>query len=72
VAGVFFFAVVGWLITNTTFATHDIAAAEEWAPSRVGHAFLTTYSLVFEALSIVLLMAIIGAVLVAREEEPQP
>jgi NADH:ubiquinone oxidoreductase subunit 6 (subunit J) len=45
-------------------------AAPSWAIEHIGHALLTHYNLVFEALSVVLLLAIIGAILIARQEKP--
>jgi len=35
----------------------------------VGHAFLTNYVLIFEATSVVLLVSLIGAIIIARKEE---
>ena len=56
------------LITSTTFATAPLAASEAWAVGRNGSALLEHYNLVFETLSVVLLLAIIGAILIARSE----
>ena len=39
---------------------------ETWPVAGIGHALLTHYNLVFETLSVVLLLAIIGAILIAR------
>ena len=36
--------------------------------SRIGNALLEHYNLVFETLSVVLLLAIIGAILIARRD----
>jgi NADH-quinone oxidoreductase subunit J len=69
ITGLIFFVPLAWLITGTSFELVEPAGPEAWAPSEIGHSFLTTYNLVFEALSLVLLLAIIGAVLVARQEE---
>ncbi|MGA1199365.1 MAG: NADH-quinone oxidoreductase subunit J, partial [Candidatus Latescibacterota bacterium] len=48
------------------------ASEEAWSVGQIGHALLTTYNLVFEALSLVLLLAIIGAILIARKDTPTP
>lgn len=66
--GVLFFVTTGYLIVKTPFAVHEPAPPEMWGPDRIGHSFLTTYNLVFEGLSLVLLLAIIGAVIVAKRE----
>ena len=44
------------------------AGPEAWAVGQLGHLLLNAYNLVFETLSVVLLLAIIGAVLIARRE----
>lgn len=65
-----FFAVMGWLISTATFPMRDQPApAEEWAVAELGHAFMTTYSVVFVGLSVTLLLAIVSAVLVAKTED---
>ena len=63
--GVAFFVALAYLWIKTPWrifprqATYDI--------EQVGKAFLTTYSMVFELISIVLLLAIIGALVLARQ-----
>jgi NADH:ubiquinone oxidoreductase subunit 6 (subunit J) len=64
---VFGFGVYG-AITATTFPQAPPAPAEAWAVAHVGRALLEHYNLVFETLSVVLLLAIIGAILIARPE----
>ena len=66
-SGVFLVGLVR-LITQTTFTTTPTAADEAWAVSQIGHALLGRYNLVFETLSVVLLLAIIGAILIARRD----
>jgi NADH-quinone oxidoreductase subunit J len=41
----------------------------DWSLETVGRALLTHYNVVFEALSVVLLLAIVGAILIARKGE---
>ena len=43
-------------------------AAEAWSIEQIGHLLLGAYNLVFETLSVVLLLAIVGAILIARRE----
>jgi NADH-quinone oxidoreductase subunit J len=63
-------AVAWWMIrvgTAATWVTKDVAAP---APTTygIGNAFLTDYVLPYEIASIVLLVALIGAVVVSRKE----
>ena len=44
------------------------APPEAWSVAGIGHALLEHYNLVFETLSVVLLLAVIGAILIARQE----
>ncbi len=44
------------------------APEEAWSVGAIGHALLTHYNLVFETLSVVLLLAIMGAILIARPQ----
>ena len=60
---VFFVAMV-----STTLRTSWTPAAErgdDWSVQALGHLFLTRYELVFEVISLVLLVAIIGAIVTA-------
>ncbi|MBU09722.1 MAG: NADH-quinone oxidoreductase subunit J [Gemmatimonadetes bacterium] len=66
-SGLFLAGLVG-LLNNTTFETRPTAGNEAWAVSRIGNALLEHYNLVFETLSVVLLLAIIGAILIARRD----
>ncbi len=56
------------LISTATFATAPPAPADAWAVAHIGSALLERYNLVFETLSVVLLLAIIGAILIARPD----
>ena len=54
------------LLGSGVFAAAPPPADEAWEVARIGEALLAHYNLVFEALSVVLLAAIIGAILIAR------
>ena len=45
-----------------------LSELEAWGVAPIGHALLGHYNLVFEALSVVLLLAIIGAIAIARRQ----
>jgi NADH:ubiquinone oxidoreductase subunit 6 (subunit J) len=66
-SAVIFFGAVARLIFGTQFQTVPPAPEEAWTVGALGHALLTHYNLVFETLSLVLLLAIIGAILIARK-----
>lgn len=64
-----FFGSMAWLILSTDFPLREEPAPREaWSLSAIGHAFLTDYNLVFEGLSLVLLLAIIAAIIVAKKD----
>lgn len=66
-----FFAVIAGVLRLTSF--ESVAKPGDGSVAAIGHALLTHYNVVFEALSVVLLLAIIGAILIARKEpEPEP
>lgn len=72
VVSLLFFAGVAVVVDATDFgppAAHDADAAGVPA---IGRALLDHYNVVFEALSIILLMAIVGAIVIARRPEPEP
>jgi NADH-quinone oxidoreductase subunit J len=55
-------------ILGVVFRTHWAPAAErgtDWSVETIGHLLLTRYDLVFEVISLVLLVAIIGAIVTA-------
>ncbi len=54
------------LLRAAPFPDRPPVPHETWPVAGIGHALLTHYNLVFETLSVVLLLAIIGAILIAR------
>ncbi len=65
----FFFTSMAALITSTDFPLREEPLPPDaWAVTEIGHAFLTTYNVVFIGLSLTLLLAILAAVLVAGKE----
>ena len=65
--------VVCWMMLSATFPRAVPYSAEAWSVPKLGFLLLTDFELPFEAISILLLGAIIGSVLVARrtrEQEP--
>jgi NADH-quinone oxidoreductase subunit J len=69
-SGMVFFVAVGAVVADTDFRIIAPASQEAWSVGQIGHSLLTTYNLVFEALSLILLLAIIGAILIARKDNP--
>jgi len=69
-----FLVVMVLLLQSTDFGGQPAALdSEQWTVAAIGRALLTHYNLVFEMLSLVLLVAIVGAIAIAREdEEPTP
>ncbi len=63
-------AVAWWMVKAATAATWVVKAPESPAPTTygIGNAFLTDYALPYEIASLVLLVALIGAVVVSRKE----
>lgn len=73
VCAVAFGAAVLPLLQAAPFEARAAGPHETWPVAGIGHALLTHYNLVFETLSVVLLLAIIGAILIARSgREPAP
>jgi NADH:ubiquinone oxidoreductase subunit 6 (subunit J) len=64
-----FFAVAGWILYGAEFRIVEQSPDAAWGVDALGHALLNAYNLVFEALSVVLLLAIIGSILIARKEK---
>ena len=65
-SAVFFVAAVSLALkTNWLPAANRVSDASLWSVENIGHALLTRYELVFEVISLVLLVAIIGAVVTA-------
>jgi NADH-quinone oxidoreductase subunit J len=63
-----FFITMAYAIHKTTFVGAPAASAEAWSVEAIGRDLLTHYSLVFELLSLVLLVAIMGAIAIATRE----
>jgi len=71
--GIGFTALTCWMMLSTSFPRAAAYAPEAWSVKRLGLLLLTDFELPFEAISILLLAAIIGSVLVARRtREPDP
>lgn len=65
-----FFAAMATVVHGTQFPLLQEQAPEAaWAVGQLGHLLLNAYNLVFETLSLVLLLAIIGAILIARKDK---
>lgn len=62
-----FFGAVGAVLWRTDFGG-SAAVRGDWSVEAIGRALLQHYNLVFEALSVVLLLAIVGAIVIARRE----
>jgi NADH-quinone oxidoreductase subunit J len=63
---VFFLATVGVILkTDWQPSPARVSDSSLWSVENIGHALLTRYELVFEVISLVLLVAIIGAVITA-------
>ena len=68
VPAVAFLALMVRVITTSTFGPKPEVAPEAWSLDAIGMALLTHYNLVFEMLSLVLLLAIMGAIAIARRD----
>lgn len=67
-AAVLFFAGVAWVIVGSEFAPlPEPAPAEAWSVREIGRNLIDRFNVVFELLSIVLLLAIIGAIRIAKQ-----
>ncbi len=64
-----FFAGMAIIFTQTQYNTADPVPAEAWSLEEVGRNLLDRYNLAFETLSVVLLMAIVGALVIVRKGE---
>jgi NADH-quinone oxidoreductase subunit J len=63
---------LGFLILLVIFRTpwqSSAVAAPQYNVSSIGTAFLTDYVLIFEVTSLVLLVSLVGAIIIARREE---
>jgi NADH:ubiquinone oxidoreductase subunit 6 (subunit J) len=66
---IFLVAVMLYVVVTTTWPTTEAAAPAD-AIAALGQTLLSTYVLPFEIASVILLMALIGAIIIAREERP--
>jgi NADH:ubiquinone oxidoreductase subunit 6 (subunit J) len=66
--GIVVFVGIASVILGSSFNVHEPVGSEQWALERVGQSLLGEYGLVFEVLSLILLFAILGAVIVARKD----
>lgn len=62
--GLVFFAAVGYVFAHARFAL--AGGLRDWSLKTVGRMLLDQYNLVFEVLSVILLLAIVGAIAIAR------
>jgi len=62
-----FVAGIGLVLRDAHFTA--AGQGRDWSVRAIGRALLTHYNLVFEALSVVLLLAILGAIIIARREQ---
>ncbi len=62
-------SVMGFLMLLTRKTTWVAAAqrSQDWSITTIGHYLLTTYSLIFEVISLLLLVAMLGAIVTARD-----
>ena len=63
VVAVFIF--LGLLLKKTTW-TPALERSTDWSITTLGHYLLTKYSLIFELISLLLLVAMLGAIVTAR------
>jgi NADH-quinone oxidoreductase subunit J len=71
VVALLFFVGVAPVIANASFPEAAALPADAWSVEKIGKAFVGPFNVVFEMLSLVLLVAIIGAILVAKKD-PAP
>ncbi|HEV2394871.1 MAG TPA: NADH-quinone oxidoreductase subunit J [Verrucomicrobiae bacterium] len=71
VAAVAIFYALGWVGTHATW-TSIPAVANDGSIKAIGRALLTTYSLAFELISLAILVAIVGALAIAKPGRTQP
>jgi NADH:ubiquinone oxidoreductase subunit 6 (subunit J) len=66
-AALLFIVSIGAVLWNAEFAAP--VGSRDWSVGAIGRALLLRYNLVFETLSVVLLLAIVGAIIIARRPE---
>lgn len=67
-----FFTGVAWVIVTTEFGAAPELPAEAWSLEEIGRDLLDRFNVVFELLSVVLLLAIIGAITIASRDVLAP
>ncbi len=69
-AALLFFLTIAWVITRTEFALPaEPPPAEAWSVQAIGRNLIDRFNVVFELLSVVLLLAIIGAIRIAKRPD---
>ncbi len=72
-AAALFFGGVAWVIVGTEFTFPlEPASAEAWSVQEIGRNLVNRFNVVFELLSVVLLLAIIGAIRIAKGHAVPP
>ena len=65
------FAFLGLLLKKTTW-TPAAERSNDWSVTTIGHYLLTNYALIFELVSLLLLVAMLGAIVTARGGRGKP
>lgn len=68
---ILFFAGVASVIIGTDFGPKPETTVEAWSVERIGFDLLDRFNVVFEVLSVVLLLSILGAVTIAKRYEEE-
>ncbi len=63
-----FFAALASILAKTEFVPRLQTKTPDWSLEEVGRQLLNSYNLAFETLSLVLLLAIVGAIVIVRKE----
>ena len=66
------FAALAGVIIDADFGPPAQVADDAWHVARLGEALLDEFNVVFETLSLILLLAIIGAIVISRRERITP
>lgn len=67
---VLFFAVLAYLLSQMQFAVQSAPVPEDIIP-KIGRGFVSVYVIPFEVASVLLLVALVGAIMLARERHSQ-
>ncbi len=71
VTALLFFASIAVVVVATDFGPPAAADPAGYGVPAIGVALLDHYNVVFETLSVILLMSIVGAIVIARRPEPE-